>query len=168
MKIGTIRRKKSPQIFENLQGFHISYLFLNKKRLSCHFLRLLHAHKLDQCRNDVCKASVLTKCVFRICIYQDKRNRIGCMSSPWLTGLIIYKLFCITVVSADKELSVNLFDCLYSLSYTLVLIAAASTPVWPTISGFAKLMMITSYLSDLIASTSFSQTSGALISGCMS
>ena len=52
MKIGTIRRKKSPQIFENLQGFHISYLFLNKKRLSCHFLRLLHAHKLDQCRND--------------------------------------------------------------------------------------------------------------------
>ena len=42
------------------------------------------------------------------------------MSSPWLTGLIIYKLFCITVVSADKELSVNLFDCLYSLSYTLI------------------------------------------------
>ena len=42
------------------------------------------------------------------------------MSSPWLTGIIIYKLFCITVVSADKELSVNLFDCLYSLSYTLI------------------------------------------------
>ena len=42
------------------------------------------------------------------------------MSSPWLTGLIIYKLFCITVVSADKELSVNLFDCLYSLTNTLI------------------------------------------------
>ena len=31
-----------------------------------------------------------------------------------------------------------------------------------------KLMMITSYFSDLIAATSFSQTSGALISGCRS
>ena len=29
-------------------------------------------------------------------------------------------------------------------------------------------VLITSYLSDLIASTSFSQTSGALISGCIS
>ena len=43
--------------------------------------------------------------------------------------------------------------------------AASSTPVCPTISGFAKLMMITSYLSDLIASTNLSHTSYALISG---
>ena len=38
-------------------------------------------------------------------------------------------------------------------------------PVCPTISGFAKLMIITSYLSDLIESTRLSQTSYALISG---
>ena len=152
------RMKKSRQIRKNLPGFREAYLFLNKKRLSCHFLRLLHTHKLDQSRNDICKTSVLTKCVFRICVYKDKRYWVSCMSCPRLTCFIIYKLLCVTMVSADKELSVNLFDCLYSLS----------TPVWPTISGFAKLMMITSYLSDLIASTSFSQTSGALISGCMS
>ena len=114
------RMKKSRQIRKNLPGFREAYLFLNKKRLSCHFLRLLHAHKLDQCRNDVCKASVLTKCVFRICVYQDKRNRVGCMSCPWLTCLIVYKLFCVTVVSTDKELSVNLFDCLYSLTNTRI------------------------------------------------
>ena len=90
----------------------ISYLFLNKKRLSCHFLRLLHTHKLDQSRNDICKTSVLTKCVFRICVYKDKRYRISCMSCPRLTCFIIYKLLCVTMVSADKELSVNLFDCL--------------------------------------------------------
>ena len=48
---------------------------------------------------------------------------------------------------------------------SIALIAADSTPVWPTISGFAKLMMMTSYLPDSIASTSLSHTIGALISG---
>ena len=33
----------------------------------------------------------------------------------------------------------------HSSTVSTALIAAASTPVWPTISGFAKLMMITSY-----------------------
>ena len=43
--------------------------------------------------------------------------------------------------------------------------AAGITPVCPTMSGLAKLMIITSYLSDLIASTRSIPTSGALISG---
>ena len=51
---------------------------------------------------------------------------------------------------------------------SIALIAAFSTPVCPTISGFAKLIMITSYFSDLIASTNLSHTSNALISGCKS
>ena len=91
--------KKSRQIRKNLPGFREAYLFLNKKRLSCHFLRLLHTHKLDQSRNDICKTSVLTKCVFRICVYKDKRYRVSCMSCPWLTCFIIYKLLCVTMVS---------------------------------------------------------------------
>ena len=112
--------KKSRQIRKNLPGFREAYLFLNKKRLSCHFLRLLHTHKLDQSRNDICKTSVLTKCVFRICVYKDKRYRVRCMSCPRLTCFIIYKLLCVTMVSADKELSVNLFDRLYSLTNTRI------------------------------------------------
>ena len=45
------------------------------------------------------------------------------------------------------------------------LIAASSTPVCTTIYGLAKLIITTSYFPDLIASTSLSQTCGALISG---
>ena len=52
-----------------------------------------------------------------------------------------------------------------SSTFSTALIAAGITPVCPTISGFAKLMMIASYLSDLIASTKSIPTSGALISG---
>ena len=48
------------------------------------------------------------------------------------------------------------------------LMAASKIPVWPTISGFAKLMTITSYFSERIAAHNLSQTSGALISGCKS
>src|SRR5690606_7157910 len=47
-------------------------------------------------------------------------------------------------------------------------IAADSTPVWPTMSGLAKLQMIASKRSASIASTSRAHTSGALISGCRS
>lgn len=46
----------------------------------------------------------------------------------------------------------------HSSTVSTALMAASCTPVCPTISGFAKLITITSYLSDLIASTSFSQT----------
>ncbi|MND03355.1 hypothetical protein D3C83_231320 [compost metagenome] len=43
--------------------------------------------------------------------------------------------------------------------------AASKLPVWPTMSGLAKLQMIASYLPLSIASTMRSATSGALISG---
>ncbi len=45
---------------------------------------------------------------------------------------------------------------------------AAQTPVWPTMSGFAKFATIRSYASDSIASTSASATPTALISGARS
>ena len=52
-----------------------------------------------------------------------------------------------------------------SSTFSTALIAAGITPVCPTISGLAKLIIITSYLSDFIASTKSIPTSGALISG---
>ena len=48
------------------------------------------------------------------------------------------------------------------------MIAAGKLPVCPTISGFAKFNIIALYLSAFIASTAFSVTSYALISGCKS
>ena len=46
--------------------------------------------------------------------------------------------------------------------------AASNTPVCPTMSGFAKLRTIRSYVSSLIFSITAAVTSGALISGCRS
>ena len=43
---------------------------------------------------------------------------------------------------------------------------ASHTPVWPTMSGFAKFATMKSKRSDAIASTSASVTPAALISGC--
>ena len=40
------------------------------------------------------------------------------MSSEWLTCLIVYQLFCISVVCADKHYTVHFFYSLYGLSYT--------------------------------------------------
>ena len=60
------------------------------------------------------------KCIVRICIYQDERNRVGGMSGERFTGLIVDQLLCISVVSADEELAVHFFDCLYCLAYALV------------------------------------------------
>ena len=60
--------------------FH--FLFFNKKRFACHVCRLFHSHKLDQCRNDICQASALTQCIFRICVYEDKWYRVCGMCSP--------------------------------------------------------------------------------------
>ena len=66
---------------------------------------------------------------------------------------------------------------LFAASYTLPMhastvstafTAASRTPVWPTISQFAKLQTIISYLSLFIASTHFSATAAALISGMRS
>ena len=42
------------------------------------------------------------------------------MCGKWLAGLVVYQLFCITMVSTDKHLSVYFFDCLYGSSYTLI------------------------------------------------
>ena len=78
-------------------------LFLYKKWFSCHFRRLFHSHKLDQCRNDICKTSVLAQCVFRICIYKNEWYRICCMCSPRSTCLIVDQLFCISMVDVYKR-----------------------------------------------------------------
>ena len=45
---------------------------------------------------------------------------------------------------------------------------ASQTPVWPTMSGFAKFATMKSYAADPIASTSASVTPAALISGARS
>ncbi len=110
------RMKKSRQIRKNLPGFREAYLFLNKKRL----FPVISAGcsiPISWIRVGMISARhpSLTKCVFRICIYKDKRYRVGCMSCPWLTCLIVYKLLCVTVVSADEHLSVNFFESLYCL-----------------------------------------------------
>ena len=47
-------------------------------------------------------------------------------------------------------------------------IVASHTPVWPTMSGFAKLATMKSYAPDPIASTRASVTPAALIAGSRS
>ena len=98
------------------------------------------------------------------------RNRICGMSSEWLTCLIVYQLFCISVVCADKHYTVHFFYSLYGLSYTGVyrlnsLDGCIFNTCMSTISGFAKLMITTSYFPERIASVSLSHTPFALISG---
>ena len=125
---------------------------------------------VNQRRHDIAEASALAQLVRRVSADQDKRYLIGRVSCPRLAGCLINHHLCITVIGADKENASGCLDGFNSTSYaastvSIALIAADSTPVWPTISGFAKLMMMTSYLPDSIASTSLSHTIGALISG---
>ena len=55
-----------------------------------------------------------------ICVYQDEGNRVGGMSGEGCAGLIVDELLCVTVVSADEELAVHLFDGVYCLAYAAV------------------------------------------------
>ena len=45
-------------------------LLFYKQAFSCHLFWLLHAHQLDQSRDDVCQAAALTQLVLRICSLQ--------------------------------------------------------------------------------------------------
>ena len=98
---------------------------------------------------------------FGSAVYKDKRNRIGRMCGKRCASLIIDHLLCISVVCADEELSrrslsLLLLPCRHSSSTaSIALIAAGITPVWPTISGFAKFVMITSYFPEVIAADYF-------------
>ena len=91
-------------------------------------------------------------------------------SDDWMDAQALDALMRLLKELRRRQLHTDMIitNYVYEKTVSTALIAASCTPVWPTISGFAKLMMMTSYLSDLIASTSFSPTSGALISGCKS
>ena len=56
----------------------------------------------------------------------------------------------------------------HSSTFSTAFISALTFPVWPTISGLAKLTQIKSGFSLVIASKAKPQTSSALISGCKS
>ena len=78
---------------------------------------------------------------------------------PW--SAVIKRLPFISITASASEPT-------HASTVSTAFTAAGIIPVWPTISQFAKLTIIASYLPLLTASLSFCDTSGALISGIRS
>ena len=95
-------------------------LFSDKKGFSCHFLRLLFAHQLDQSGHNICQAAAISQGIGRIRIYQDERYLIGRVCCMRRTGSIVDHLLCVSMIRTDKQLSVYLLDRFHCLSNAFI------------------------------------------------
>ena len=97
----------------------LSRLFYDQT-LTCHFLRLLLAHQLDQRRDDVRKASALTKLRAGIRVYKNERNRVRGVRRERSAGRVVDQLLCVSVVSADEHHAVHFLHKVDNLTDTFV------------------------------------------------
>jgi len=98
-------------------------------------------HQVEDRRCQIAQLSIL-EFPFIGVINENARHQIGGVRSIG-RAILIHHEFCISVVGND-DYSISVFPC--CLRYRLIaastvstaLTAAENTPVWPTMSGFAK------------------------------
>ena len=131
--------------------------------LAGHGSRLLDTHELEDCRSNVSKLTVLHFLHSVASINHDERYIVERVCCVW-SAVLVHCVVSVTVVSCDEDYITLCLSTQLSTAMTALRIASY-TPVCPIMSPLAKLRMMRSFLPVLIASTSFSVTSGALISG---